>query len=94
MINEQLWALQDGVGRHIFASPSFWLQIIFIYTVTFGIRFLERSIIWLYKPNDSMILSEMEAMALRGGDEELKKEQLIELGHSQVPLRIHGPVTS
>lgn len=64
----------------------------FIYSLTFGIRFLERSIIWLYKPNDSMILSEMEALALKEGDGELRRERQIELGHSQTSLRANEAV--
>ncbi len=85
----------------IFSNPNFWLQIIFIYTLTFGIRFLERAVIWLYRPNDSMVLSEMEALDLREGDGEARRERLVQLGHTQVelghsqrglsqsPLRVH-----
>ncbi|KAK9828339.1 hypothetical protein WJX74_009865 [Apatococcus lobatus] len=83
---------QDGVGNHIFSSATFWLVLVFVYSLTFGIRFLERSIIWLYRPNDSMILSEMEALDLKEGDGALRRERQIELGHSQMSLRVHEAV--
>lgn len=44
-----------------FSQPNFWMQLILIYIVTFSARFLERAVRWLFFPNDSMLLFEIEA---------------------------------
>ena len=44
-----------------FSQPNFWMELILIYVVTFSARFLERSVRWLFMPNDSMLLFEIEA---------------------------------
>ena len=43
-----------------FSQPNFWVELILIYLVTFSARFLERSLRWLFAPNDSMLLVEIE----------------------------------
>ena len=62
---------QVGVAMKAFSQPNFWMELILIYIVTFSARFLERSLRWLFAPNDSMLLFEIEAAreekARRGG---------------------------
>ena len=53
--------VQIGVAVKAFSQPNFWLELILIYLVTFSARFLERSLRWLFAPNDSMLLFEIEA---------------------------------
>ncbi len=53
--------MQIGVAMKAFSQPNFWLELILIYIVTFSARFLERSVRWLFAPNDSMLLFEIEA---------------------------------
>ena len=52
--------LQIGVAVKAFSQPNFWLELILIYLATFSARFLERSLRWLFAPNDSMLLVEIE----------------------------------
>jgi len=53
--------VQIGVAVKAFSQPNFWMELILIYVVTFSARFLERSVRWLFMPNDSMLLFEIEA---------------------------------
>jgi hypothetical protein len=53
--------MQIGVALKAFSQPNFWVELILIYIVTFSARFLERSVRWLFAPNDSMLLFEIEA---------------------------------
>ena len=53
--------VQIGVAMKAFSQPNFWMELILIYIVTFSARFLERSVRWLFAPNDSMLLFEIEA---------------------------------
>ncbi len=53
--------MQIGVAVKAFSQPNFWMELILIYVVTFSARFLERSVRWLFAPNDSMLLFEIEA---------------------------------
>ena len=52
--------MQIGVAMKAFSQPNFWMQLILIYIVTFSARFLERAVRWLFFPNDSMLLFEIE----------------------------------
>lgn len=45
----------------IFSTPMFWMELIIVYIITFSVRYLERSVRWLFFPNDDMILAEVEA---------------------------------
>jgi hypothetical protein len=56
---------QIGVAIKAFSQPNFWMELILIYIVSFSVRFLERSQRWLFAPNDSMLLFEIEAMRER-----------------------------
>ncbi|GAB4813242.1 hypothetical protein N2152v2_000288 [Parachlorella kessleri] len=49
-----------GVGEQILRSPTFWFVIIVTYIVTFGMRFAERTAVWVFRPHDTMILAEKE----------------------------------
>jgi len=53
---------QIGVALRIFSSPSFWMELILVYIVTFSLRYCERALRWLFFPNDDMILAEAEAV--------------------------------
>lgn len=48
------------------ATPRFWLQIVMIYVITFSLRFSERAARWLFYPNDSMVLAELERVVHSG----------------------------
>ncbi|KAK9806980.1 hypothetical protein WJX72_009386 [[Myrmecia] bisecta] len=52
----------NGANMRILASGIFWLELVVVYITTFGSRYLERSIKWLWFPNDSMILAEREVL--------------------------------
>ena len=41
---------QYGVAYNVFANPTFWFVIILANLVSFGHRFVERSAIWLFRP--------------------------------------------
>jgi hypothetical protein len=56
---DMVW-LQLGIGNYLLSAPMFWLEIILVYAITYGVRFMERSCRWLWEPNDDMILAEME----------------------------------
>jgi len=43
-------------------TPRFWLQIVMVYFITFSLRFCERAARWLFYPNDSMVLAELERL--------------------------------
>ena len=53
-------AAQAGSALAIFSSPRFWLVCLLCALATFGHRFAERGFVWLFKPQDNMILQEME----------------------------------
>ena len=44
----------------ILRTPTFWFVIIATYIVTFGMRFAERTAVWVFRPHDTMILAEKE----------------------------------
>ena len=47
-----------GVSTEVMSSPTFWLSILVCYIITFGMRFVERTYVWAFKPHDTFILSE------------------------------------
>ena len=57
---------QWGVGENVFRSPTFWFVQITVALTCFGHRYLERAVVWLFHPQDNMILEEMETLQ---GDE-------------------------
>lgn len=65
-------AAQAGSALAIFSSPRFWLICLLCALSTFGHRFAERGFVWLFKPQDNMILQEMERDSEK---EEREKEE-------------------
>ena len=57
---------QWGVGDRVFQNPTFWFCQITVACTCFGHRYLERAVVWLFHPQDNMILEEMET---QHGDE-------------------------
>ena len=57
---------QWGVGENVFRSPTFWFVQITVACTCFGHRYLERAVVWLFHPQDNMILEEIETLE---GDE-------------------------
>ena len=53
---------QIGVSQKLMVTPQFWLQIVMVYFITFSLRFCERAARWLFYPNDSMVLAEVERL--------------------------------
>lgn len=51
---------QYGVAYNVFANATFWFSIILCNLATFGHRYVERGAVWLFRPQDLMILSEFE----------------------------------
>lgn len=78
-----------GVAYQVLASPSFWFIIILCYTITFGARLAERTWLWTFRPHDTMILTEKEAVATARGENFFSevsgasKRRLIALGSIQ-----------
>lgn len=66
-------AAQAGSALAIFSSPRFWLLCLLCAASTFGHRLAERGFVWLFKPQDNMILQEMERDA-----EKLEKLEKLE----------------
>jgi Phospholipid-translocating P-type ATPase C-terminal len=58
---------QSGVGQAIMASWWFWISLLTVYAMTFSIRYFERSVKWLFRPDDSMIIAELELLDAHGG---------------------------
>ena len=56
---------QYGVAQYVFRTPSFWFVCLLANMTTFGHRYIERAAIWLFRPNDDMILCEIEAEEVR-----------------------------
>jgi magnesium-transporting ATPase (P-type) len=68
---------QYGVFVRVAKSPTFWFCQIVVYILCFGHRFLERAIVWLFRPQDHMILMEME------------KQGMVPMGNRTM-TRLHG----
>eukprot|EP01025_Chloroclados_australasicus_P031044 TRINITY_DN3132_c0_g4_i1.p1 TRINITY_DN3132_c0_g4~~TRINITY_DN3132_c0_g4_i1.p1 ORF type:complete len:1356 (-),score=176.40 TRINITY_DN3132_c0_g4_i1:580-4509(-) len=51
---------QVGVGLLLFSSTYYWFTIIVVYAIAFGWRFFERTVKWLFFPDDNVILAEKE----------------------------------
>ena len=66
---EQLFKVADsaqyGVAKNVFATPTFWFVCLLANMTTFGHRYIERAGVWLFKPNDDMILVEIESQEVR-----------------------------
>jgi Phospholipid-translocating P-type ATPase C-terminal len=56
---------QFGVGENIMRMPYFWISLITVYSMTFSIRYFERSTKWLFRPDDNMIRAELEVIDAR-----------------------------
>lgn len=54
------------------------MEIILVWAITYGSRFMERSCRWLWDPNDDMILAEMETNRAPGKGPRLASQ--LELG--------------
>jgi len=52
---------QYGVAEDLFSTPIFWFIILSVYALTFGFRYFNRSVKWLFAPDDNMILAEHES---------------------------------
>eukprot|EP00891_Asterochloris_glomerata_P000836 jgi/Astpho2/836/Aster-00685 len=52
---------QYGVAQTVFKAPTFWFCLIVVYICCFGHRYLERAVVWLFNPQDNMILQEIES---------------------------------
>ena len=70
-------AAQAGAALAVFSSPRFWLVCLLCALGTFGHRLAERGFVWLFKPQDNMILQEMERDAEKEekGREKEKEEK-------------------
>lgn len=44
-----------GVGVNIMRMPFFWISLVTVYSITFSVRYFERSTKWLFRPDDNMI---------------------------------------
>jgi hypothetical protein len=55
------WDMEhSGIGVNTMATPFFWIALITVYSMTFTVRYFERSLKWLFRPDKSMILAEWE----------------------------------
>lgn len=50
-----------GPSHEVLRSPAFWITQIATYSLTFGSTYAIRASMWLFAPQDSMVLSEREA---------------------------------
>jgi hypothetical protein len=70
-----------GVSEEVLSSPAFWLVIMVCYLLCFGMRFAERTWVWVFRPHDSMILAEREKEGqLMAGLSAPTRRRLLELG--------------
>lgn len=76
-------AAQNGAALAIFSSPRFWLVCLLCAFGTFGHRLAERGFVWLFKPQDNMILQEMERDSEKE-EEEREKEKKEERKRKEV----------
>ena len=51
-----------GVGSNIMRTAYFWICLITVYSMTFSIRYFERSTKWLFRPDENMIRAELEVL--------------------------------
>ncbi|CAK0743492.1 hypothetical protein CVIRNUC_001474 [Coccomyxa viridis] len=52
---------QFGVAQYLYTTGAFWFTLLACALVSFGHRLLERGYVWLFRPQDYFLLSEMEA---------------------------------
>jgi Phospholipid-translocating P-type ATPase C-terminal len=50
----------SGVAVNVMTTRFFWISVVTVYAMTFSIRYFERSVKWLFRPDDSMIIAELE----------------------------------
>jgi hypothetical protein len=59
----------SGIAVNVMATPFFWIALITVYSMTFTVRYLERSLKWLFRPDDNMMVAEYaEFKALHAED--------------------------
>lgn len=68
-------AAQAGAALAVFSSPRFWLVCLLCALGTFGHRLAERGFVWLFKPQDNMILQEMERDSEKAEAEERRRKE-------------------
>lgn len=59
-------AWSSGATYEVFGSGYFWFSGLATLALCFGFRYFQRVWLWLYSPQDSMILSEKEALVCGG----------------------------
>ncbi|KDD73748.1 hypothetical protein H632_c1873p0, partial [Helicosporidium sp. ATCC 50920] len=57
-----------GVAQEVMATGTFWFSIVVCYLVAFSVRFADRTLVWLFRPQDTMLLAEAEDSYRRGGE--------------------------
>lgn len=57
-----------GIGVNIMHTPFFWIALLTVYSITFSIRYFERSMKWLFRPDDNMIRAELEVLNQKDPD--------------------------
>lgn len=57
-----------GIGLNIMRTPFFWIALLTVYSMTFSIRYFERSMKWLFRPDDNMIRAELEVLLQKDPD--------------------------
>lgn len=55
-------AWSAGATFEVFSTGYFWFSILTTYALCFGYRYFQRVWLWLYRPQDSMILTEKEML--------------------------------
>jgi hypothetical protein len=58
----------SGIGANIVRTPFFWISLFTVYSMAFSIRYLDRSVKWLFRPDDNMIRAELEVLNKRDPD--------------------------
>lgn len=53
-----------GTGGLLFSTAYFWLSILAVYFITFGMRYIERFCKWYARPDDVMLLAERDRAGL------------------------------
>ena len=58
---------QWGIGVTLFATPTFWLNIVLVYIIIASLRIAERAVHSIWRPTDVEILAENEHLEARNG---------------------------
>ena len=56
-----------GVSSEVMSNATTWFGILVCYIITFGSRYAERTYQWVFRPHDTMILREKEAVLEAAG---------------------------